>query len=364
MISSIFPSRYLQGPGIFKSIFDYTKDYGKKGLAICSPYVFNEYAAPLFKDDAEACNLDFISFNKECSYEEIDRLTDFAKSNGNDFIVGFGGGKTLDTSRVVAIRLNIPQIIVPSIASTDAPTASVSVVYNSEGEVRDILVFKKNPDLVLLDTEIIAKAPTRYLVSGMGDGLATWLEAEACIKTGGTNITGFRGTLTAFAVAKLCFDTILEYGYPAKLSNQAGVVTPALEHVVEANTLMSGIGFESGGLGAAHAIHNGFVMLPETKKFFHGEKVALGMLASLFLSDRDSCLIEKLFSFCEKVGLPTTFEDIGIVEPTDEKLKIIAERACAKGESIYNEAPSVVPAQVFSALKLCDLYGKNRKHGN
>ena len=61
----------------------------------------------------------------------------------------------------------------PTIAATDAPTASACVVYSNEGSVVDYFT-TSNPDYVLVDTRIIAEAPARFLVSGMGDALATW----------------------------------------------------------------------------------------------------------------------------------------------------------------------------------------------
>ncbi|MFT5940151.1 MAG: glycerol dehydrogenase [Paraglaciecola sp.] len=68
----------------------------------------------------------------------------------------------------------------------------------------------------------------------------------------------------------------MEYGRYAKLACEQDVVTPALEHIVEANTLLSGLGFESGGLAAAYAIDNGLTILPATHNYYHGEKVAVG----------------------------------------------------------------------------------------
>ena len=256
--SSIFPSKYLQGAGTINQLVELTSDFGKKPLVICSPSMFNKIIPKITEYLNNFNNFHFEKFNGQCSYNEINRLTDIANKNNNDFIIGFGGGKTLDTARVVANNLWLQLVIIPSIASTDAPTASVSVVYNEKGEVQDILTFKRNPDFILIDTEIIVQAPSRFLVSGMGDALSTWVEAQACMLNHRNNVEGHLGTLTAYSIAELCYSTILEYGYPAKLSNEAKVVTPAFENVVEANTLMSGIGFESGGLAGSHAIHNGF----------------------------------------------------------------------------------------------------------
>ena len=115
-------------------------------------------------------------------------------------------------------------------------------------------------------------------------------------------MTGRPGPMSAYALAKLCFDTILEYGEQAVTACRMHQVTPALEHVIEANTLLSGLGFESGGLAAAHAIHNGLTVVPETKAFWHGEKVAFGTLAMLLMTDRKPELIAQVYTFYRSVG--------------------------------------------------------------
>jgi glycerol dehydrogenase len=138
-------------------------------------------------------------------------------------------------------------------------------------------------------------------------------------------------------------------------------VTPALERVIEANTLLSGLGFESGGLASCHAIHNGLTALDETHHYWHGEKVAIGVLASLFLTDKSADLIDEVFTFCEDVGLPTTLAEIGLEKVTDDQLMIVAERACAPGETIYHEPIPVTPQTVFAALKAADAEGRRRK---
>jgi len=171
------------------------------------------------------------------------------------------------------------------------------------------------------------------------------------------------GSLTARALAELCYKTLIEYGLPARLACEAHVVTPALEHIVEANTLLSGLGFESGGLAAAHAIHNGLTVLQQTHSSFHGEKVAVGTLASLFLTDKSTDMIQEVFSFCETVGLPTTLGEIGLSDASDADLRKVAEAACADGETMHNEPLPVTPEMVFSALKVADAFGRSRKAG-
>jgi len=173
-------------------------------------------------------------------------------------------------------------------------------------------------------------------------------------------MTGRMGSMSAFALARLCYDTLLGYGSSARLACEANVVTAALEHIVEANTLLSGLGFESGGLSAAHAIHNGLTILPETHKFWHGEKVAIGTQALLMLTDRPPSVIADVYDFCEEVGLPITLGQIGLGSATDAQLLAAATAACAPGETIYNVPVPVTPKRVFAALKAADAEGRAR----
>lgn len=96
------------------------------------------------------------------------------------------------------------------------------------------------------------------------------------------------------------------------------MVTEALERIIEANTYLSGIGFESSGLAAAHAIHNGFTILEECHHLYHGEKVAFGTLAQLVLQNSPMDEIETVLGFCQRVGLPVTLAQMGVKEDRRE----------------------------------------------
>ncbi len=362
MISTtIFPGRYIQGYEATKRLGTEAARFGDTAFLIVDPFV-NEQLLPRFQADIEAeVELVIEPFNSECSDEEIERLSAQVKEAGAKVVVGIGGGKALDTAKGTAHALGLPVIIVPTIASTDAPTSALSVIYTPEGVFKRYLILPQNPNVVLVDTRIVAEAPVRFLVAGIGDALSTWFEADACERNYAGNMTGDVGSMTARNLARFCYETILEYGPVAKASCEANVVTPALERVVEANTLLSGLGFESGGLAACHAIHNGLTALEGTHEYWHGEKVAIGVLASLFLTDKPAELIDEVYSFCEEVGLPTTLAEIGLDGVSDEDLMVVAERACADGETIYNEPIPVTPANVFAALKAANAEGLRRQ---
>ena len=257
--------------------------------------------------------------------------------------------------------MNVPVIVAPSIASTDAPCSSLSVIYRQDtGRIKRVLMLRRNPDVVLVDTKVIANSPERFLVAGMGDALATWFEAESCRLKHAKNMVRAHSSMTAQALARLCYDTLLEYGLSAKMACKNHVVIPALEHVVEANTLLSGVGFESAGLAAAHAIQDGLNALDKDHKYYHGEKVAFGVLVSLFLTDKSSDMIDEVYSFCESVGLPTTLAGLGLTGLSDQEIGKVASIACAEKETIHNELIPVTPESVIAAIKVADEEGTLR----
>jgi glycerol dehydrogenase len=310
-------------------------------------------------------------FGGECSREEVARLQALAKEKACDCTIGLGGGKAIDTAKCVAEGEAL--IIVPTIAATDAPTSHSAVLYTTEGAFDDYAYYKQNPSVVLVDTTIIANAPTRFLVSGMGDALSTYFEARATRQSRSNVNAGLPcgareglcapaiGTNTAFALATLCYQTLLSDGLLAKQASDENQVTEALENIVEANILLSGLGFESGGLAGAHAIHNGLTLLEGTHHYYHGEKVAFGTLAQLALENAATEEIEEVLGFCVQVGLPMTLSDIGVTEISDEELLAVAEKACAKDESIHAMPFEITAEKVAAAIKEADRLGQAYK---
>jgi glycerol dehydrogenase len=297
-------------------------------------------------------------FGGECSLAEIERVKQSARRQQARVIIGAGGGKVLDTARAAAADLDLPVVNCPTVASSDAPCSALSVIYTDEGVFQEYRFYRKNPDLVLVDTQVIAQGPPRLLVAGMGDALATWFEAKTCVEGHIKNMRGGASTRSALALAQLCYETLLEDGAEALRAVRTQVVTPALERLVEANTLLSGLGFESSGLAAAHAVHNGLTAAAGTHAFFHGEKVAYGLLVQLVLEGQPRAVVERVLHFATEVGLPVTLAEIGLAELPRDLLQQIAVRATAKGETIHNEPFEVRPDMIADAIRAADALGR------
>ncbi len=357
---AVFPGKYIQGEGVLDELPHWVKLLGRKGLILASPTVMKRIL-PGHIADSTANSIGLEPFQGECCKNELGRLSRIIKDRKAGVLVGMGGGKTIDTAKIAADRAGIPVIIVPTIASTDAPCSGCAVLYSEEGVFDSVHYQKMNPQVVLVDTRVIAQAPTRFLVSGMGDALATWFEARSCDRTQSPNACGGYSTMAGLNLARLCYDTLLAYGPAARIAAEKHIVTPAFSRIVEANILLSGIGFESSGLAAAHSIHNGLTALEETHSFYHGEKVAFGVLTGLQLADAPPHESETVFSFCEEIGLPTTLAAIGLRGIDRHRLMKAAEKACAPEEAIHHEAGTVTAEKVFNAMVAADAMGEGRK---
>lgn len=368
----ICPTKYVQGEDEILNLGYFVKTFGDSALLIAHPDDVKRVQEKL-KSTAETFNIRFVEseFCGECSRREVSRLQELAKESNCTCTIGLGGGKAIDTAKCVAEGENL--IIVPTIAATDAPTSHSAVLYTSEGAFDDYAYFKQSPSVILIDTTVIANAPVRFLVSGMGDALSTFFEARANVQSYSKVNAGLpcgfregvcgeaRGTKAAFALASLCYESLLEDGWKAKIACENHVVTESLEKIVETNILLSGLGFESGGLAAAHAIHDGLTILEGTHKYFHGEKVAFGTIAQLALENAPMEEIEEVLDFCLSIGLPVCLEDIGVDHITEEELYQVAEKACIPEESIYAMPFPITVEKVAAAIKLADSIGKEYK---
>ncbi len=355
------PNKYIQRAGEIDRLTGYLESLGKKPLVLIDRALFGALSERIRSSAASELDIRFEQFGGECCTPEIERVKKIAIEHGSDILVGVGGGKTADTAKIVAIDVGARIVIAPTIASTDAPCSAIAVRYTEHGVYEDSLRLPRNPDAVVVDSELVAKAPVRFLVAGIGDALSTWFEARSNIESRTDNYVagGFPAPEAGMAIARHCQSVLMRDAVQAKIAVEAGLLTQALENIIEANTLLSGLGFENCGCSAAHGIHDGLTVLEEVHGLFHGEKVAFGTLCLLMLENRERAEIEAMIRFCRSVGLPTTLADLGIRNDVPAKIEKVAEAACRPGNIIYaTPVPITVPA-VRDAILALDAFSRS-----
>jgi glycerol dehydrogenase len=304
------PRLYVQGEGALDELPILLGQYGNRPL-----FVADAIVSDLLGDRLRALFGDGIpimaNFGGECTSAEIVRISSMARENNADVIVGLGGGKAIDTAKGVRIALDLPVVICPTIASNDSPTSRLAVVYTEDHTISEVRLMPANPDAVLVDTGLIARAPVRFLIAGIGDALSKLFEVSQCAAVGGNNFYGGSPTRMALGISQTCYDTIRAHGAAAVADVRARQVSPALDDVVEACILHSGLAFESGGLSIAHSLTRGFSAVPALARALHGEQVAVGLLAQLMLSDGEHDRLRDLLNFYREIGLPRALSALG-----------------------------------------------------
>ncbi len=306
----VSPTQYIQSPGAIHRLGLFLADLvgpeARVGVLITPGRRRAVFAA--VADSVGEANLTMTdaTFAGESTRSEVERVTAVFREQSVNIVIGIGGGKCLDTARMAANRLGARAVTIPTTASTDAPTAAVSVLYREDGVFDRVEYSRTNPLLVVADETILAAAPPRYLVAGMGDAFSTYYEARCCMQNPAARTgRGGRPTMGALAIARQCREQLLAHGVAALQELSAGCPGVAFSQIVEANILLSGLGFESGGLAAAHAVAQGLTACADLhRKFLHGELVAVGVMAQLMLEDRmDEAAAAR--EFFRAVGLPT-----------------------------------------------------------
>lgn len=367
------PGRYIQGYKELDRLYRHVAWFGRRFLVITTQGRLDSLKQSLDASfDTEHTQLHYGIFSGEVTRQEIQRLAASINAFECDGVIGVGGGKVLDAAKAVANQAKLPLCIVPTVVSNDAPTSSLSVLYTEAGAFDDVLFYERSPDVVVVDTWIIAQAPVRLLVAGMGDALSTYFEARTCVESDRDNFLGNAGaglkeggagaksTLTSMAIAELCYRVLLEDGLQARRAAERQCVTKAFNRVVEANALMSGIGFESNGVATAHAVYCGFSELGARAIMYHGEYVAFGVVVMLVLEGKSSRELDAVLRFCLSIGLPVTFEDLGLADITEHELDCVARTAADPGQTSNVEPFEVtfdeMKAALISASDLGQLY--------
>lgn len=345
------PHRYYQGPDAFDRLGEIIAPLGAAPLIVIDDFMLGMLGERLDASlEAASLKATVRAFSGEISYPAIDALIGTLDGAIPSVSVGIGGGKALDAAKAVALKLGLPVVTVPTAASNDSPTSASIAMYDDNHVMIAVDRLPRNPEAVVVDTAIIARAPAKFLRAGIGDAIAKRFEADGCRRGTGRTPYGTRPLITGAVIADICYHTLREHAVAALASAERGEVSEALEAVVEANVLMSGLGFENGGLSLAHSLTRGLVKARGAKDAIHGDQVAYGTLFHIALEGRPDAELRDLVGFLRTIGLPCTLVELGMKDPTDTELDEIA-RWTMTAPHLANFPVEVTQADIVQALK-------------
>ncbi|MBX9455395.1 MAG: glycerol dehydrogenase [Rhizobium sp.] len=319
------PHRYIQGSGAIDELGRIAAPFGTGPVIIADAFVLDMIGARLETIMAAAgLSPKVHAFAGEITYGTIESVQASLGDATPGVVIGIGGGKSLDAAKALALRLGLDVITVPTIASNDSPTSASIAMYDDDHTMISVDRLLRSPEAVIVDTALIAAAPVLFLRAGIGDAIAKKFEAEGCLAGSGITPFGTRPLTTAIVIADACYRTLRQHAEEALRSAERKEVCPALEAVVEAVILMSGLGFENGGLSLSHSLTRGLVKARGAKAAIHGQHVAWGVLVQLAAERRPDEEILDLVGFHQRIGLATSLADLGMADPTGEEIGDIA----------------------------------------
>lgn len=353
------PRQYMQGIGLLDRLPELCSKFGQKPLLIITNSLNDQLSERLCKNSSAEFSPSSVRFHGFCSEEKAKYLESCANDRGADMIVGIGGGNLMDAAKLVSSRMNLPLILFPSSISCDAATSAMSVLYDQNGEYCETVKLQKRADLIISDTELILKSPLRLFVSGIGDALASYFEARAGRDAGALNYVGegYRPCQIAQIIAKATYDILIRHGRQAVQAFVDGKMTEDLALVIENNILLSGLAFENTSCAVAHGLHSAFDRASKAT-FYHGERVAFGLLCQLQLEHCPESEFKEILSFCGDVGLPLTLNELCIESKRSEVMHI-AQLAVERAVQVQNEPFNVTAEALCDAILAADEEGKS-----
>lgn len=322
--------------------------YGGRAIVAARPFLPAEFSLE---------GVQHLQYSGHCTEPDLAKL---AQAAGHDrqVVIGVGGGALLDTAKALARRLNLPFVAIPTIAATCAAWTPLSVWYNAVGQASHYEIFNDANHLVLVEPEILIQAPVEYLLAGIGDTLAKWYEAVVLApEPEKLPLTVRLGIDTAASLR----DVLLNQSEAALADHYRGELSQDFRDVVDAiiagGGMVGGLGERYTRIAAAHAVHNGLTILPQTAKYLHGTKVAYGILVQcLLLSDEASA--RQLIDAYQRFRLPTSLAALGVDVNDPAQLDPVITHTLRPKESIHALPVPVTHESLRAAILRLETLGQ------
>lgn len=322
------PARYCNRKNVWEDAAELLKDFGSRAVVSGGVRAKASIRDKLFPV-LEAAGISYAvnEFTGESSMNNVQKIAELCREFQPDFIIGAGGGKSIDTAKYAAELYGVPLVTVPTIAATCAAASNQIIVYSDEGEYLENVYPKTNPPLVIVDPEVIVNSPYEYFISGIYDSLAKWYEGSASLP-GSANADVFDHM--ALAVAKMLKEQMYKKACSAAAAMKEKQVTQDFIDVVNLNiytaAAVQALGIKAVRNGIAHSVQNGLTLLEGSHDVTHGEKVAYGIGVQLMVLESGQEEVEELFRFFRSLELIPTFNGLSLAF-TEENIIKTAHKA-------------------------------------
>ncbi|MDD4162454.1 MAG: NAD(P)-dependent glycerol-1-phosphate dehydrogenase [Methanothrix sp.] len=234
--------------------------------------------------------------------EEVDRAESLARENGAGFLIGAGGGRSIDIAKLASLGVDVPFLSVPTAASHDGICSSqASLTVN--GETTSIKA--QSPLAIVADSKIISQAPARLLAAGCGDiisnytAILDWQLAHRLRNEEYSEYASALAGMTASMIVELAAD--IRPG----LEESARIVIKAL---ISSGVAMSIAGSSRPASGSEHKFAHAMNKIAPGRAL-HGELCGLGTIMMMYLHGGDWKMIKRALAL---VGAPTSAAEAGL----------------------------------------------------
>ena len=308
------PAQYFHRRAVLKDAGRLVARFGRRALVSGGRRALQAVEADLFPSLREAgVEHSRNVFVGESSESNVARLLEVAEARRPDFLIGVGGGKALDTAKIAADHLRLPIVTIPTIAATCAASTPLAIFYSDDGVYQRDYYPVANPQMVLVDPDVLVKAPIEHLKSGILDSLAKWYKGGASFA--GADDADLYDTV-AIELAEHLNSRMMEKAGPAIRAAEQGRISDEFTDVVNMNIYLAGtiqaFGVKAVRNGIAHAVHNGLTVLKESHGLRHGIKVGYGIAVQLSILERRGERLPQLFGFYRDIGFVPAFRNLGL----------------------------------------------------
>jgi len=241
---------------------------------------------------------------ESCDGPMVERISARIERGRPDLVIGFGGGKVLDASKLAAGQARIKYLSVPTILSNDGIASPVSVI-KARNDV-PVSHLTRPPWGVVVDIKIVQKAPIRHLRAGIGDlisNLSAVYDARLARKRKKGGVDDYALSLAEAGPARL-----LEQRSPR--IKDPDFLMRLTEGLAQSGLAMGIAGSSQPASGSEHKISHSLDQLHPRRRNLHGEQVGVAAIFTMAVQEND--YLARVRAFYGRIGFPVKLNYLGL----------------------------------------------------